>query len=47
MWLTKGRARAGEGCFLRTVDQELRGHASLSPTEQVLGQAGVVPLEVL
>lgn len=47
MWFTKGRARGGRGCFLRTVDQELGGHASPSPTEQVLGQAGVVPLEVL
>lgn len=37
----------GGACCLRTVDQELGGHLSLSPAEHVGGWARVVALEVL
>lgn len=43
------RYRQGYGgaCRLRTVDQELGGHLSLSAAERIGGRAGVVALEVL
>lgn len=37
----------GGACRLRTVDQELGGHLSLSAAERVGGRAGVVALQVL